>query len=453
MTTYAFLHFSQYLASSLVSDALRASLLLSAVALALRLLPRMKATSRSMIWSAVLLVIAVLSVREFLPATQNVHGLAAGHTIRVAPAWTAALAVLWLSLALVRGCRLLLNVIHLRALWLAAEPVPGVARLAVPLPFGRSRSAVLCTSADVQRPSVIGFFSPRILIPAALLATLSASEMDQIVMHEMEHLRRGDDWRNLLQKLALVLFPLNPALLWIDRRLAFERELACDEKVLEATSAPKSYASCLVHLAEQSSLARQVSLALGAWERRSELARRVHSILSYRSVPRRRAGLSAALVIASLMAAFAGLSRTPHLVSFVTPSPLLQVAAEPALVAPAAMVGNARQVADPSRPRVIEAVAHMPGPGPIKRVKARACSGKGTRSGGTVPRRGSPRMSARSEQAPYVLTSWVVTYDDEDSTRPRVVVTVFDMRVSPAVVPTSSTGSLPRAGSFLLLQL
>jgi beta-lactamase regulating signal transducer with metallopeptidase domain len=28
-------------------------------------------------------------------------------------------------------------------------------------------------------------------------------------MHEMEHLRRADDWTNLLQKLALVFFPLN----------------------------------------------------------------------------------------------------------------------------------------------------------------------------------------------------------------------------------------------------
>ena len=84
----------------------------------------------------------------------------------------------------------------------------------------------------------------------------------------MEHLRRRDDWINLVQKLGLVLFPLNPALLWIEQRLCKERELACDDHVIQSTRAPKSYASCLVHLAEQRILNSRASLALGAWERR-----------------------------------------------------------------------------------------------------------------------------------------------------------------------------------------
>ena len=88
------------------------------------------------------------------------------------------------------------------------------------------RAAALCVSDEVDRPSVVGFFAPRILVPAALLERLSADELRQIVLHEMEHLRRGDDWTNLLQKLSLVVFPLNPALIWIERQLCVERELA-----------------------------------------------------------------------------------------------------------------------------------------------------------------------------------------------------------------------------------
>ncbi len=55
---------------------------------------------------------------------------------------------------------------------------------------------------------------------------------------------------NLLQKIALVLFPLNPALLWVDRRLSLERELACDAGVVASTAAPFDYAHCLTRLAE-----------------------------------------------------------------------------------------------------------------------------------------------------------------------------------------------------------
>ena len=53
---------------------------------------------------------------------------------------------------------------------------------------------------------------------------------------------------HLLQKLGLALFPLHPALFWLDRRLCRERELACDDGVLRATQARKAYAACLARL-------------------------------------------------------------------------------------------------------------------------------------------------------------------------------------------------------------
>ena len=112
------------------------------------------------------------------------------------------------------------------------------------------RGVEVCTSSDVDRPSVIGFFSPRILIPEELFDRLTTAEFGQIVLHEVGHLRRGDDWINLLQKLSLVLVPLNPVLMWIERRLCLERELACDDDVLRLTKAPKAYATCLTNLAE-----------------------------------------------------------------------------------------------------------------------------------------------------------------------------------------------------------
>jgi hypothetical protein len=181
------------------------------------------------------------------------------------------------------------------------------------------RGAVeVCTTTALQRPSVIGFFKPRILIPDWLFARLTAGELQQIVLHEAEHLRRHDDWTNLLQKLGLVLFPLNPALVWIERRLCREREMACDDGVIEITHAPRAYAACLASLAERGLERRAEALSLGAWQRRPELVHRVHSIL------RRKRTLGAvgtrALLGAlgcSLVFGSIELARCPQLVAFV----------------------------------------------------------------------------------------------------------------------------------------
>ena len=115
----------------------------------------------------------------------------------------------------------------------------------------RGGRVTLCTTEMLDRPSVIGFLAPRILIPAWLLARLTAGELEQIVLHEAEHLRRGDDWTNLAQKLWLAAFPLNPALAWMEHRLCQQREMACDEGVVRITNAPRAYAACLASLAER----------------------------------------------------------------------------------------------------------------------------------------------------------------------------------------------------------
>ena len=183
--------------------------------------------------------------------------------------------------------------------------------------FGR-RVVRVCMSDEVSVPSVVGFFRPLILLPPGLLASVSAADLRQILLHEMEHLRRGDDWTNLLQKVSLVLFPVNPVLLWVERRLCVERELACDDGVLRATGARKAYATCLANLAEQSLIRRGALLALGAWERQSELARRVTRIL--RTPVGEMGRVQTAAMVAVMLAGTTGgvlaLARTPQLVSF-----------------------------------------------------------------------------------------------------------------------------------------
>jgi len=176
------------------------------------------------------------------------------------------------------------------------------------------------------------------------------------VLHEMEHVRRGDHWTNLLQQVSLVLLPWNPAVLWLNRRLCFERELACDDGVLRATKARKTYAACLVRLAEDSMLRRKISLALGflgafsSRARESELVTRVRRILTI-AEPGRGPKFLRAVTAAMLTGAFAFsilLARSPRLIDFAN-SPVTVAAASnselqaaPAIAAPAALTAGAR---------------------------------------------------------------------------------------------------------------
>ena len=118
-----------------------------------------------------------------------------------------------------------------------------------------------------------------------------------------------------------VLFPLNPALVWVERRLCAERELACDDRVLHSGSGRKAYALCLTRLAEYSLVRRGFGLVLGAWEDRPELVRRVQRILYQpaRTMKRWPALAATGGLVAGALACALTLARAPEVVRFAPP--------------------------------------------------------------------------------------------------------------------------------------
>jgi beta-lactamase regulating signal transducer with metallopeptidase domain len=288
--------------------------------------PGLSAAARSVVWMNVFLVLVAL---HFLPLAWG-HGTD-GNASHAAPLqlglmWSFVIAAVWAGLSLLRAAQLVLCAVRLHRMARRATALDCDAGLRALLEIRNAdtkarRSAVLCISDEVQRPSVLGFFRPRILLPPGLMARLTPEEMRQVVLHEMEHLRRADDWTNLAQKIALVILPLNPALLWVEHRVCAERELACDDSVMRSINGRKAYAVCLTRLAEHSMLRRGISLALGAWERQSELVRRVHRILRRpnEAMSRRGTIALAGTVIVGVLVCSAGLARSPQLVSFAAP--------------------------------------------------------------------------------------------------------------------------------------
>jgi hypothetical protein len=377
-------------------------------------------------------------------------GAAAGHgaAMHVDVRWSVALAGLWLAVSLVRGVNLAVGAVRLQWLWKRAVPVELARRQTLGLSAADLRGAQLCTSAEIDRPSVIGFFSPRILIPEEMLGRLTTTELEQVVLHEVGHLRRADDWINLLQKLSLVLIPLNPALMWIERRLCLEREMACDDGVLLLTKAPKAYATCLTNLAEHRLGKRAALLSLGAWERQSELARRVHCIL------RRSEGMSrmqARVVMGAMALVLLGgateLSRCPQLVSFSGGGPAVAEA-------------TSSLPADAYEPVAFHPASHtMPGSvgSPHETLLNTSMPvDRGSKMSGvpaSVPARSRRSAAVRLKQARHAVQParrWVVltSWNSEEGLQHKMM---FDLPGDSLV--SASYAAIPTQGGWLVLQL
>lgn len=292
----------------------------------LHLLPRQNSGTRFAVWFVALLsivglplvsagVIGAGGAQEFL-ADGTVHPL-----ITLPGHWGTALFLAWLAVACFAMLRLAIGLWHLRGLRRSCIPIEAaefdstmrntVANLNL------SRPATLATSERVTVPAVIGFFKPVIVIPAWALRELPSDELNIILLHEFAHLRRWDDWTNLLQKMVRAIFFFHPAVWWIESRLSLEREMACDDQVLARTGNPRGYAQCLISLLEKSAARRGWAMAQALVHRARESSLRLAQILDANRPNSKRVWKPAlGLVGVFSLVCIAVVSRVPKFVAF-----------------------------------------------------------------------------------------------------------------------------------------
>ncbi len=105
----------------------------------------------------------------------------------------------------------------------------------------------LLKSYEISSPMVVGYMEPAILFPANLLKQLDAQDIENILYHELGHIKRKDIWFSLLQRLLTCLFWWNPLLKIFNRQINLNRELACDEFAARQTGDSSSYAQSLLN--------------------------------------------------------------------------------------------------------------------------------------------------------------------------------------------------------------
>ncbi len=144
----------------------------------------------------------------------------------------------------------------------------------------RGRRATLAVSERVATAAVLGINRPIIAVSPRLLDRLSDDDLDNILVHEHAHVQRRDDLGVLAERAVGAVFGWHPAVWWLGRALALEREVACDDLVLtQERTSPQSYARSLVKLVEQTSPQEGLRLAPGAFFTRPQLTRRIMRLL------------------------------------------------------------------------------------------------------------------------------------------------------------------------------
>ncbi len=263
----------------------------------LRLLPRANPATRYAVWFTALVLVlaapALFLIPRPAPGGAAMAAAATQWSVPVTARWPLYAMLVWVAIAGALLARIALSLAHIQ----------GLKRRATRL--GKRDDILVLASAEVQVPMAAGFWRRAIVFPQSMIGELSAAEFEQVLCHELAHLRRWDDWTQLAQETGRAVFFFHPAVHWIGRRLAIEREMACDDWVVAATGQARPYASCLTHLHEliRRPKGRAAQLAPGAATRsRGQIVVRVEALLKpgRTGSPRlSRAGWAAACVLAA----------------------------------------------------------------------------------------------------------------------------------------------------------
>jgi len=236
---------------------------------------------RFAIWFLTLLGIAAV---PFAPSLQNSSSVSL-HTGLTLPArWAAAIVGVWGASLVLIAVRFGFGIWNLWKIKRDASAVeiselPSEAQSAL-AEFRADRQVRVSRSTRLRVPAAIGFWKPTVLLPDWALTELSDQDLTAVLLHELAHLRRRDDWTNLAGKMLGAMFFFHPAVWFVQRRLELEREMACDELVLAKTGNRHAYAECLVSLAERSFARRGVAMAQAIIGHAESTAIRLTRILS-----------------------------------------------------------------------------------------------------------------------------------------------------------------------------
>jgi bla regulator protein blaR1 len=201
----------------------------------------------------------------------------------------------------------------------------GVGVFLLRLAIGTIRANRLTSSSCVV-PVTVGLLHPRIILPESSREWPQA-QLDAVLAHEGEHIRRRDPLFQWLALLNRALFWFHPLAWWLERRLSGLAEEACDAAVLAEGHDPRDYSEYLLDLARSVERAGARIDAVGMAMPGIGLKHRIRQMLSGVPVPRiSRPRMACTVAVCAAAAAILAAGTLVRAQQQSTPRPAFEVA-------------------------------------------------------------------------------------------------------------------------------
>lgn len=275
--------------SSLLTTVLLHSVWQAALVFAIyRMVPKQKAriSSLQLYWPALALMsLMILTIAVIPTSTVADLGISSLNVERQF-SWKHYFVIFWVLGAVLQWIRLSVDYFKISA-WkrkgvLVTDGPLHQALITLTNKIGQVRVPELRLVEDIAVPMVLGVIKPVLLFPICLTNQLNQQEIENILLHELYHIKRHDYlWNLILSCLEVILF-FNPFVHLLLRDIRIQREVSCDQVAARITQSPRSLATALLRIEE---LAANPKLAM-ALNSQGQLSERIHLLLNLK--PKRR---------------------------------------------------------------------------------------------------------------------------------------------------------------------
>ncbi len=129
---------------------------------------------------------------------------------------------------------------------------------------------------DLASPFIMGIFRPSLILPNI---TLSAEQLDNILTHEMTHLKRNDIIYKWFATFVKALHWFNPIIYYITKQINIECEISCDLSVVKnmTDTQTENYVNTIISLLS-AGRTKSIPLTTGMTGNKNTLKKRFHMI-------------------------------------------------------------------------------------------------------------------------------------------------------------------------------
>ena len=148
---------------------------------------------------------------------------------------------------------------------------------------GVKRPIRIIETENVDTPAVFGLGRIYLLIPKGQSDRYSEAEWQDLMTHELSHIRRYDIETNIWLNLVEAIHWYNPVVRWMGHRMRIERELACDAHALAKipTTDSKHYGETILKVVDQIPGTFPKTAHIGVLENKRHIKERIKMIAKF----------------------------------------------------------------------------------------------------------------------------------------------------------------------------